>query len=141
MSLGWSQLCSVIYDLESSQISPDWIACAICDLQSVLCLYWQAERVNKLRGQRLSWERPLDSSVCCFAASSHLEAEWSRFLYVSVLFFCSISKLHCTHSGANTDKIICEKYTYLEDEQMNEFALYKMFLVFWSLWETSCGNL
>lgn len=54
-------------------------------------LVLHGRRVSDLPGQRLLWERPLDAPLCSLQPSHILRRNYSRFLYVRRVIFCSIS--------------------------------------------------
>lgn len=58
-------------------------------IRALLVLH--GRRVSDLPGQRLLWERPLDAPLCSLQPSHVLRQNYSRFLYVRRVIFCSIS--------------------------------------------------
>ena len=81
---------------KSSQIRPDRIVGAICDLQSALRLYWQAGGSAISLGKGCHGNDLWIFHLTVLQAVLILRENYPRFLYVSGVFFCSSSLYHCT---------------------------------------------
>lgn len=78
---------------KSRQIRPDWVVGAICDLQSSLCQHQQTGGSPISLGKGFHGNDPWILQSAVLQSSLILRLNYPRFLYVSSIFFCSISSL------------------------------------------------